>query len=179
MPPPGSAGSATSWRGFGSPPGHHARATLSAPQGHLRGLRQTPDPRRLLLLLTTTRRDSLFLACAAGAGLAALFHAVAMVSPAVAQHEYEPGYPMWRHVLFIVVDGSLAWLFIRRPLWLPWAFGALTLHILNGHGRAAWRLWVTRGEIAWISVAVSLAAPIALVLLIFDRRARRAPAVHG
>jgi hypothetical protein len=70
-----------------------------------------------------------------------------MVSPTITDLEYGPTYPMWRHVVFIVIDGSLAWLLLRRPWWLVWAYAGLTLHILNGHGRGAWRLWMEEGRV--------------------------------
>jgi hypothetical protein len=104
-------------------------------------------------------RDFLFRACAVSAALATAFHAMAMASPAVARLEYEPGYPIWRHVIFIVIDGSLVWLFGRRPRWLVWPYALLTLQVLNGHGRGAWSLWVEHHQVDWISVAVSVAAP--------------------
>ncbi len=116
-------------------------------------------------------RESLFRLCSLAALAAALFHAAAMVSPAVAQLEYEPTYPAWRHVVFIVIDGSLAWFFLRRPRWLVWAYGVLTMQVLNSHGLGAWRLWIDEDRIDWISVAVTLVAPAILVLLIADRRA--------
>lgn len=121
----------------------------------------------------TRPRELLFCLSAVAAIAAALFHAAAMASPAIARIEYEPTYPAWRHVVFIAIDGSLAPLLLRRPRWLVWAYGLLTLQILNSHGLGAWRLWQENGQIDWISVAVSLAAPAILALLIVDRRARR------
>jgi hypothetical protein len=119
------------------------------------------------------RRELFFRLCAVGAFLAAMFHAAAMLSPAVARIEYPPSYPAWRHVLFIGIDLTLAWLFLRRPMWLPWAFAVLTFQILNGHGRAAWAMWAEQRHIDWISVLASVLAPIVLVVLLRDWRDRR------
>ncbi len=96
-----------------------------------------------------------------------------MVSPAIARLEYEPAYPAWRHVIFIVIDSSLAWFFLRRPRWLVWAYALLTLQVLNSHGLGAWRVWIYEDRIDWISVAVTLVAPAILALLISDWRAQQ------
>ena len=90
--------------------------------------------------MTSAFQERLFRLCAVGALVAAMFHAAAMLSPAVARIEYPPGYPTWGHVAFIGVNVTLAWLFVRRPIWLVWAFALVTLHILNGHGRGAWAM---------------------------------------
>jgi len=115
-------------------------------------------------------REWLFRICAASAALAAAFHAAAMASPSVARIEYDPGYPAWRHVVFIAINGSLAWLFLRRPRWLVWPFALLTIEVVGGHGYRAWELWATARRVDWISIAVVLAAPSILLLLFLDRR---------
>jgi hypothetical protein len=123
--------------------------------------------------MTTSSRKIVFRLASAGALAAALFHAAAIASPAIARLEYEPTYPISRHLAFIVIDGALALLFLRRPLWLVWAYGLLTLQVLNSHGRGAWRLWVDEHRVDWISVAVSIATPIILWFLFMESRARR------
>jgi len=122
-------------------------------------------------------REMGFRVSAAGALVAALFHAAAMLSQPVAALEYKPTYPTWRHVAFIVIDMSLAWLLLRRPRWLVWAFAALTLQILSSHGVGAWAMWTAQHRIDWISVAISIAAPVVLLLLFMDRRDRRMESV--
>lgn len=122
--------------------------------------------------MTDRTRAVVFRACALFAIAAAAFHAAAMASPAVARIEYEPTYPAWRHVLFIIIDVAAARLFLRRPRWFVWAYAVLTIQVLNGHGRGAWHLWVERQRVDWISVAISLAAPAILVLLFVDGRDR-------
>lgn len=118
-------------------------------------------------------RAALFRGCAVLAIAAAAFHAAAMASPGIARIEYDPTYPTWRHVLFIVIDVTAAALLLRRPPWFVWAYAVLTLQVLNGHGRGAWHRWVEQREVDWISVGVSLAAPAILFLLFIDRRDRR------
>ena len=99
-----------------------------------------------------------------------MFHMLAIFSRPVAALEYDSTYPVWRHVVFIVIDSSLVFLFLRRPAWLRWAFAALTVQILNGHGRAVWTAIVQQHRIDWISVTISIAAPAALAMLFLDTR---------
>lgn len=119
------------------------------------------------------RREIIFRLAAVGAAIAAAFHLAALWSPEVARLEYEPSYPIWRHFVFIGIDGVLVPLFLRRPPWLVWAYGLLALQILNGHGRGAWRIWITEHRVDWISVAVSVLAPIVLGALFLELRERR------
>jgi hypothetical protein len=131
--------------------------------------------------MSSSPRDLLFRVSAVGAVIAAMFHAAAMLSPAIARLEYSPTYPAARHVVFIIIDLALGWLLLRRPRWLVWAFAVLTLQQLNGHGRGAWTLWTEHRRIDWISVVVSVFALAVLALLIIDRRRPRAvtiPARH-
>jgi hypothetical protein len=41
------------------------------------------------------------------------------------------------HVVFILIDGSLAWFLLRPPTWLVLPYVVLMLQMLNGHGRPA------------------------------------------
>jgi hypothetical protein len=61
---------------------------------------------------------------------------------------------VWRHVLFIVIDTSLAALASSAPdrLWLPAAI--LFVQQAATHGRAAWLLWRFEHEVAWIDALV-------------------------
>lgn len=120
-------------------------------------------------------RNRVFRLCAVFALASATFHAVSMVSPAVARLEYEPTYPPSRHLVFIGINLALVWLFLRRPRWFVFAFALLTAQILNGHGRAAWALWRMEGRLEWISIVVSAGALVILALLIVDRHA----AIHS
>ena len=119
------------------------------------------------------KRSAVFGACAILALAAAAFHAAALASQAIARIEYEPMYPAWRHVLFIVIDCALAPLFLRRPPWFVWVYAVLTVQVLNGHGRGAWRQWVNGQGVDWISVGVSIVVPAILLLLLIDWRQRR------
>ena len=118
-------------------------------------------------------RDRLFAVGSLAAVAAAAFHLAAMLSPRIASIEYDPTYPAWRHLLFIGINLSLAVLFLRRQRWLIWAYAMLTIQVLNGHGRGAWDLWWHHRQLDWISIAVSLGAPVILLLLFVDQHDRR------
>lgn len=105
------------------------------------------------------------------AGCAALFHVASLMSPRIAALEYEPDYPVWRHLVFIGIGAANIWLFQRRPRWFVWAYAVLTAQVLHSHGLGAWRVWRNGGGIDWISVGISIVAPAALYLLIVDRTA--------
>jgi hypothetical protein len=113
-----------------------------------------------------------FRLAAAGAVVAVGIHVAALAIPAFGAAHY-PGYPAWRHVVFVAIDAAAAWLFLRRPAWFVWAFGALTLQVLYSHGGSAWSSWQRDGHVRWIDAAALIAIPVALVLLVMDHRARR------
>lgn len=122
------------------------------------------------------RSSIVFRVASAAAIVAATFHGLSMLFPAVSRLEYEPDYPSWRHVLFIGINLAVAWLFQVRPRWFVWAYGALTVQVLTSHGWGAIRIWLTERRVDWISVAVSIGAPLLLLALIVERRsARSAP----
>jgi hypothetical protein len=114
----------------------------------------------------------LFHLAAAGALVAVAIHAAALTVPAFAAATYPPGYPAWRHVLFVTIDSSLAWLFLRRPAWFVWAFAALTVQVIYSHGGAALAAWRHDGRVRWIDALALVAIPLALGLLVTDYRRR-------
>jgi hypothetical protein len=130
-------------------------------------------------LASPASRERILKLSAAAAAIAAAFHLTAIFSETVTRLEYGPTYPLWRHVLFIGIDSALVVLFLRRPRWFVWAFAALTIQILNGHGLGAWRIWTNEHRIEWISVAVSIGAPVILVVLVVDWMDRRRAATSG
>jgi hypothetical protein len=108
---------------------------------------------------------------AVGALVAATIHASALAVPAVAAL-YPFDYPSLRHVVFVAINLTLAGLFLRRPRWFVWAYAVLTIQVIAGHGGAAWASWHRNGHVALIDAAAIIAVPLALVLLVIDRRRR-------
>ena len=117
-------------------------------------------------------RGLAFRLAAAGAVVAAGIHATALAVPAFGAVTYSPTYPAWRHVVFIGIDATAAWMFLRRPIWFVWAFAVLTAQVLYSHGGSAWASWQRDGGMAWIDGLALIAIPLALALLIVDWRQR-------
>ena len=65
---------------------------------------------------------------------AALYHLAAVLIPAFAETAYSATYPLWRHLVFIIINVTFAWLLVRQVQWVVWPFALLTLQIYNGHG---------------------------------------------
>lgn len=112
-----------------------------------------------------------FRMAALGAMVAAAIHLAALVLPAFAAANY-PGYPAWRHGVFITINLSAAWLFLRRPAWFVWAYAVLTAQVIYSHGGSAWTTWHRDGRVTWIDAAALVAIPLALALLMADYRGR-------
>ena len=63
---------------------------------------------------------------AVGAVIAALVHLTALAIPSFNESTYSTAYPWWRHVIFIGINATLAWLLPNAPSWLIWAYSLLT-----------------------------------------------------
>jgi hypothetical protein len=77
-------------------------------------------------------------------------------------------------VIFIGINGTLAWLLPQPPSWLIWPYGLLTIQVLNSHGLGGLHEWQRTGRVNWIDVASVIGDPLLLVVLAFDRQKRRA-----
>jgi len=44
------------------------------------------------------------------AAVAMLVHAAALAVPSINASLYSPAYPWWRHIVFIAINGTLAWI---------------------------------------------------------------------
>ena len=111
---------------------------------------------------------------ALGAAIATLVHATALALPSVNDFLYSPAYPWWRHIIFIGINGTLAWLLPRPPSWLVWPYAVLTLQVLFSHGLGGWQNWIRTGRINWLDpVSVVLVPALLLVLVVADHRGPR------
>jgi hypothetical protein len=104
-----------------------------------------------------------FAVVALGFAAAALFHAIAIAVPQIA----EPS-PSWRHALFVVVNSAFALGMWKRPRWFVVVFAALTAQQLYGHGTYGLDVWRREARVDWASVLVVVALPIVLALLVRD-----------
>lgn len=110
----------------------------------------------------------LMLLLAVGFGAAAVFHALAIAVPSIA----EPS-PAWRHGLFVLVNSAVAAGLARRPAWFAPLFAALTVQQLYSHGISGWHAWVREQRLDWASLLVVIALPPIAVMLLGEAWAGR------
>jgi len=131
--------------------------------------RMTPMP-------ATATQPFRFRLMAAGFAAAALYHLTALTIPAFARVSYSPTYPVWRHLTFILVDGSAAYFMLRRLPWFIWAYLVLTIQVLQGHGLRLWQVWFGQHRIQWIDLITVLGTLLGLLFLYWDRPTSVTPA---
>jgi hypothetical protein len=99
-------------------------------------------------------------------GAAAVFHLWAIVDP-----KLDDSSPTWRHALFVLMNLACAAGFRLRPPPFVYLFGLLVLQQLGSHGLQAWRIWQIEERFDWTSLGVLVVMPLALALLVAERRA--------
>jgi hypothetical protein len=100
---------------------------------------------------------------------AAIYHLAAMLIPRFAAAAYPSGYPLWRHLLFIAINVSMAWLLLKQVRWVVWLVALMTIQIYSGHGRLAWTMWTRESRVAWVDLLTTIGASVFLLLLIAAR----------
>lgn len=78
--------------------------------------------------------------------------------------------PTWRHILFVFIDLIAAYGFVKRPRWFIVFLVGLTLQQWYSHGVYALNLWQHEHMIHWVSIAIIILLPLAVILLIIDKR---------
>jgi len=76
------------------------------------------------------------------------------------------------HILFTIINAICIYGFIKRPKFFVFAFGALVVHQYYTHGGSLLRQWQEFQTINWVDFFIVLFAPIFLIYLIKDWRAR-------
>ena len=107
------------------------------------------------------------------AAVAMLVHAAALAVPSIHPFLYPADYPWWRHIIFIGINGTLAWQLPRPSSWLVWPFAVLTLQVLYSHGLGGWQHWNETWSINWLDPISVIGVPVVLVLLIVARVSSR------
>src|SRR5215208_3340245 len=102
---------------------------------------------------------------------AAVYHLAAVLIPPFGAHAYPATYPLSRHLLFIGINLTMAWLLLKQVRWVVWPVALVTAQIYNGHGRYVWMVWSDESRIAWIDVLTVVGATGLLVLLVRARGA--------
>jgi hypothetical protein len=108
----------------------------------------------------------------AGAVIAALVHVIALASPSFNESTYSSTYPWWRHVVFIGVNVTLAWLLPDPPSWFVWPYSLLTVQVLNSHGFSGLPEWQQTGRVHWVDVVAVIGVPLLLAVLVVERQRR-------
>lgn len=62
---------------------------------------------------------------------AGIFHFLALFFPSISEPQ-----PWWAHATFVLINFTMAGLWIRRVKWLPWPFLTLTIQQVWQHGTA-------------------------------------------
>lgn len=100
----------------------------------------------------------IFIVYAVIAFLVALQHGKAVLYPT-------DDSPAWRHGLFLVVNITLMYGLLKRPRWLIWLVGILTLQQLYSHGTYAYMVWQKEHTIDWASIAIIIFLPVLFFLV--------------
>jgi hypothetical protein len=117
-------------------------------------------------------------AAAVAFGGAGLFHLAALKIRPFAGATYAATYPAWRHVVFVIVNVTFAFLFLRRPRWLLVPALVLFVQILNGHGRDVVYGCAGPSACRWMSLLAVIGGGLAVCLATADlvqRRTERQP----
>ena len=122
-------------------------------------------------------RLSLFRIAALAIFCAAIYHGLAFFFPALEKAVYGaawlPGYPPRRHLAWVAIFTTLAWLLLRRPKWLLLPYTVMVVQQFNGHGHNIWRLWTQSGLVSWVEVGLLAGYIVIGVMLIVDLRERQ------
>src|SRR3982751_2844350 len=88
----------------------------------------------------------------AGFAVGALMHCIEASSQVLAS--WRPDYPLWRHALFVAIDGGLAVLAVVAPKRLWFSLAVLLIQQSSTHGRDVWMTWQSERRIAWLDALV-------------------------
>ena len=75
-----------------------------------------------------------------------------------------------RHLVFVAINLLAAAGVARRSSWFLVLFPLLIGQQIASHGGLAWRLWISRGEVDWISLAIVFLLPLTWLVLWRERR---------
>jgi hypothetical protein len=103
--------------------------------------------------------------------LGAVFHAAtflrAALGPAHVLNE-----SVWRHLLFVFIDGGIAVALLYRPPLLVPALALFLCQQTSTHGIQLWRQWSAGHTIDWLSLGVLVNIAFALAAVLQERRGR-------
>jgi len=118
------------------------------------------------MLFSAKARAILFIVFAVLGSIAALYHLTGVF------HTID-GTPVWRHVLFFIINLFCVYGVIKRPLYFTWFFAILLVQQYYSHGLYLLKVWDEQQRVHWISVFDLVLLPIVLVCLVEDRKGSR------
>jgi O-antigen ligase len=77
--------------------------------------------------------------------------------------------PLWRNLLFVVINIFTAYCLLKRPPWFIYLFVILMIQQLYSHGTDLVSLWNSNHRIDWMSLAVIVIMPGIFVFLLLDK----------
>jgi len=111
---------------------------------------------------------------AVGFALGSLEHATRFALVLAGVHLAPPDSPAWRDPIFILFDGTVAWVALRRPRWLFFFLLAFLIEQAISHGPGVWRQWADGQSLPWVLLVVDGLVVIALIAAAINRwRSRR------
>ena len=77
--------------------------------------------------------------------------------------------PLWRNILFIVINLLVAYGLLKRPSYFLYVFVLLMIQQFYSHGSDLVNLWNIQHKIDWMSLLVIVILPVILIFLILDK----------
>jgi hypothetical protein len=77
--------------------------------------------------------------------------------------------PIWRNLLFVVINLFVAFCLLKRFRWFIFLFVILMIQQLYSHGSDLVNFWNTQHKIDWLSLMVLFILPVIFVFLLLDR----------
>ena len=76
--------------------------------------------------------------------------------------------PIWRHLLFVVINLFCVYGILKRPKYFVYLVALLLVQQYYSHATYMVNMWIEKKQVHWISVFDLLLLPIALICLIED-----------
>ena len=80
--------------------------------------------------------------------------------------------PLWRNLLFIVINLLVSYGLLKRPAYFIYLFILLMLQQFYSHGSDMINLWNLQHKVDWMSLLVIIMLPVILVFLFLDRQGK-------
>jgi hypothetical protein len=80
--------------------------------------------------------------------------------------------PVWRNLLFIVINLLVAWGLLKRPAYFIYLFILLMLQQFYSHGSDLVNVWNLQHKVDWMSLLVFIILPVILVFLVLDKQGK-------